>query len=128
MIKAFFRQKKEEEEYSGFENRLERMEKEEAARLKTCSGKEITRRKMLFLSFYKILLSHFFNFIGNFQDEFERRRKARELANGGAARKVRRVTHHCCKFLFDKSQFEQKYLILYIRNLIPISNSRTLVK
>ena len=29
------------------------------------------------------------NFIGNFQDEFERRRKARELANGRAARKVR---------------------------------------
>ena len=28
-------QKKEEEEYSGFENGLERMEKEEAARLKT---------------------------------------------------------------------------------------------
>jgi len=30
----FFRQKK-EEEFSGFENRLERMEKEEAAKLKT---------------------------------------------------------------------------------------------
>ena len=44
---------------------------------------------MLFLSFYNILLSHFLNFIINFQDEFERRRKARELANGGAARKVR---------------------------------------
>ena len=36
----FFRQKKEEEEYSEFENGLERMEKE-AARLKTCSSKEI---------------------------------------------------------------------------------------
>ena len=35
LIKAFFGQKKEEEEYSGFENGLERMEKEEAARLKT---------------------------------------------------------------------------------------------
>ena len=32
---GFFKQKKEEEEYSGFENVLERMEKEEAARLKT---------------------------------------------------------------------------------------------
>ena len=32
---SFFRQKKEEEEYSGFENGLERMEKEEGARLKT---------------------------------------------------------------------------------------------
>ncbi|PAV79509.1 hypothetical protein WR25_24276 [Diploscapter pachys] len=28
-------------------------------------------------------------------DEFGRRCKARELVNGGAARKVRRVTHHC---------------------------------
>ena len=36
----FFRQKKEEEEYSGFENGLKRMGKE-ASRLKTCSGKEI---------------------------------------------------------------------------------------
>ena len=42
----FFRQKKEEEEYSGFENRLERMEKEEAARPKTAfqvRNFEITR-------------------------------------------------------------------------------------
>ena len=31
----FFRQKKEEEKYSGFKNGLERMEKEEVARLKT---------------------------------------------------------------------------------------------
>ncbi|PAV68869.1 hypothetical protein WR25_16804 [Diploscapter pachys] len=59
------RQKKEEEEYSGFENGLERMEKGEASRLKTAV-----------------------------QHEFERRCKARELTNGGAARKVRRVTHH----------------------------------
>ena len=58
---------------------------------------------MLFLSFYKIPLNRFLSFMTNFQDEFERRRKARELANGGAARKVRRVTHHCCKFLFNKS-------------------------
>ncbi|PAV74055.1 hypothetical protein WR25_27110 [Diploscapter pachys] len=49
------RQKKEEEEYSGFEDGLERMEKEEAVRLKTVV-----------------------------QDEFERRFKSRELANGGA--------------------------------------------
>ncbi|PAV87624.1 hypothetical protein WR25_22564 [Diploscapter pachys] len=54
------RQKKDEEQYSEFENGLERMEKEEVARLKTAV-----------------------------QDEFERRCKARELANGGAARKAR---------------------------------------
>ncbi|PAV58347.1 hypothetical protein WR25_14733 [Diploscapter pachys] len=29
------------------------------------------------------------------QDEFERRRKVRESANRGDARKARRVTHHC---------------------------------
>ena len=36
----FFKQKKEEEKYSGFENGLKRMEKE-TARLKTCSVKKI---------------------------------------------------------------------------------------
>ncbi|PAV67772.1 hypothetical protein WR25_04266 [Diploscapter pachys] len=84
------RQKKEEEEYSEFENGLERMEKEEAARLKTAV-----------------------------HDEFERRCKARELTNGGAERKVRRVTRHCCsgrQFLPDRQPADIEYNSCYFQS------------
>ncbi|PAV69814.1 hypothetical protein WR25_26060 [Diploscapter pachys] len=83
------RQKKEEDEYSGFENGLERMEKEEATRIKTV------------------------------QDEFERRRKARELANGGAARKVHRATRHCCsgrQFLPGRQPADIEYNSCYLQS------------
>ena len=104
--KLFFQEKEGRRGIFWIRERAGENGKRGAARLKTCSGKEIwnnSLKHMLFLSFYTILLSHFLNFIINLQDEFERRRKARELANGGAVRKVRRVTHHYCKFLFNKS-------------------------
>ncbi|PAV76253.1 hypothetical protein WR25_02172 [Diploscapter pachys] len=70
--------------------RVERMEKEEAARLKT-----------------------------SVQDKFELRHKARELANGGVARKARRVIHHCCsgrQFLPGRQPTDIEYNSCYLQS------------
>ncbi|PAV84345.1 hypothetical protein WR25_01536 [Diploscapter pachys] len=53
------------------------------------------------------------------QEEFERRRKTCELANGGAARKVRRVTRHCCsgrQFLPDRQPADIGYNPCYLQS------------